>query len=160
MTFNYTAEKKKFDKAWEKLAVTYAEAGMSPEAIQEMHDYDWNRFKEARVEALHTQEVPQPLEMYDGTFVAESPLMEKYLRNFSSDYDTYGSHSRYWWLEELENPCLTIGIPFLAPEEKELLTLVIVEQCTTREVARRLNLSQRAAARKLSRLFSRFRQDP
>ena len=58
MTFNYTAEKKKFDKAWEKLAVTYAEAGMSPEAIQEMHDYDWNRFKAARVEALHTQEVP------------------------------------------------------------------------------------------------------
>ena len=160
MEFNYGAEKKKFDAAWDKLAVTYSEAGMSPEAIQAMYEYDWDQFKAARVEALHTQEFTLPTEMEDGSYSPESPLMGEFLPQLSNAYDTFGSHSRYWWLEELENPCLTMGVPSLTSEEKELLTLVIIERCTTREIARRLRLSQRTAARKLDRVFSRFRQEP
>ena len=160
MEFNYGAEKKKFEDAWKQLAITYAEAGMSPEAIQEMYEYDWDRFKAARVEALHTQELTLPPEMDDGTYPAESPLMDKFLPRLSNEYDTFGSHSRYWWLDELENPCLAVGVPALTTEEKELLTLVIIDRCSTREIARRMQLPQRTAARKLARVFSRFRQEP
>lgn len=78
MEFNYGTEKKKFDTAWAKLAITYVEAGMSPEAIQEMYDYDWNRFKAARIEALHTQEMTLPVEMEDESESPESPLAEHF----------------------------------------------------------------------------------
>lgn len=160
MKFNYGAEKKKFDAAWAKLAITYAEAGMSSEAIQEMHDYDWDRFKAARIEALHTQETTLPLDMEDESESPETPLMEHFSDQLCCEYDTFGSHSRYWWMEELENPCLVIGTSSLSAEEKELLTLVIIEQCNTRDIAGRLQLPQRTVAGKLARIFSRFSQEP
>ena len=60
MTFNYGAEKRKFEKVWAKLAKTYAEAGMEPEAIKAMYEFDWEIFKSERNEALHmaTARVP------------------------------------------------------------------------------------------------------
>ena len=60
MTFNYGAEKRKFEKVWAKLAKTYAEAGMEPEAIKAMYEFDWKIFKSERNEALHTQEFAIP----------------------------------------------------------------------------------------------------
>lgn len=157
MQFNYGAEKKKFEEAWEQLAIAYAEAGMEPEAIQAMYEYDWDRFKAARVEALHTQELTPPLEMEDGSIAPESPLLEKYLPQLSSNYDTLGYHSRYWWLEELTTPCLTVGVPLLSAEDKELLTMYVVDELTTREIAARLHTNHMNIQRRLRRLFSLFK---
>lgn len=156
MTFNYAVEKRKFEKVWEKLAKSYAEAGMEPEAIKAMREFDWEIFKSERNEALHTQEFAIPestdVEMDD----CESPLYEKFLEQLSSEYDTYGSHSRYWWLNELTTPCLTIGVPALTLEDKELLTLYIVDGLTIREIARYLNLQKSTISEKLQRVFSLF----
>lgn len=157
MKFNYGAEKKKFDTAWAKLAITYAEAGMSPEAIQEMYDYDWNRFKAARVEALHTQEMTLPVEMEDESESPETPLAEHFPNQLCCAYDTLGSHSRYWWLEELTSPCLTIGIPLLTAEDKELLTMFVVDEMTTREIAKQLHTNHVNVQRRLRELFSYFK---
>ena len=157
MEFNYGAEKKKFEDTWKQLAISYAEAGMSPEALQEMYEYDWDRFKAARVEALHTQELTLPPEMDDGTYPAESPLMDKFLPRFSNEYDTLGCHSRYWWLEELTTPCLTIGVPLLSDEDKELLTLYVVDELTTREIAALMKTNHMNVQRRLRKLFSLFR---
>lgn len=87
----------------------------------------------------------------------ESPLYEKFLEQLSSEYDTYGSHSRYWWLEELTTPCLTIGVPALTVEDKELLTLYIVDGLTIREIARYLNLQKSTISERLQRIFTLFR---
>ena len=156
MTFNYAVEKRKFEKVWEKLAKSYAEAGMEPEAIKAMREFDWEIFKSERNEALHTQEFAIPestdVEMDD----CESPLYEKFLEQLSSEYDTYGSHSRYWWLDELTTPCLTIGVPALTLEDKELLTLYMVDGLTNREIARYLNLQKSTISEKLQRVFSLF----
>lgn len=51
---------------------------MSPEAIQEMYDYDWNRFKAARIEALHMQEMTLPMDMEDKSESPETPPMERF----------------------------------------------------------------------------------
>ena len=156
MTFNYAVEKRKFEKVWAKLEKTYAEAGMEPEAIKAMREFDWEIFKSERNEALHTQEFAIPestdVEMDD----CESPLYEKFLEQLSSEYDTYGSHSRYWWLDELTAPCLTIGVPALTLEDKELLTLYIVDGLTIREIARYLNLQKSTISERLQRIFSLF----
>ena len=157
MEFNYGVEKKKFEDAWKQLAITYAEAGMSPEAIQEMYEYDWDQFKAARTEALHTQELTLPPETDDGTYPAESPLMDKFLPRLSNEYDTLGCHSRYWWLEELTTPCLTVGVPLLSDEDKELLTLYVVNELTTREIAVLKNTNHMNVQRRLRKLFSLFR---
>lgn len=156
MTFNYGAEKRKFEKAWSKLAKSYAEAGMESEAIKAMYEFDWEIFKSERIEALHTQEFAIPESTDEDTGDCESPLYDKFLEQLSSEYDTYGSHSRYWWLDELTTPCLTIGVPALTLEDKELLTLYIVDELTIREIARYLNLQKSTISERLQRIFSLF----
>ena len=156
MTFNYGAEKRKFEKVWAKLAKTYAEAGMEPEAIKAMYEFDWEIFKSERNEALHTQEFAIPESANEEMDDCESPLYDKFLEQFSSEYDTYGCHSREWWLEELPTPCLTIGVPALTVEDKELLTLYIVDGLTIREIARYLNLQKSTISDRLQRIFTLF----
>ena len=156
MTFNYAVEKRKFEKVWAKLAKTYAEAGMEPEAIKAMYEFDWEIFKSERNEALHTQEFAIPESTNEEMDDCESPLYDKFLEQLSSEYDTYGSHSRYWWLEELTSPCLTIGVPALTLEDKELLTLYIVDRLTIREIARYLNLQKSTISERLQRIFTLF----
>lgn len=156
MVFNYNTKKRKFEKAWKVLAKTYAEAGMEPEAIKAMYEYDWEFFKCTRNEALHTQEIAIEESTDDDMSECESPLLEKFQENFSSEYDTLGSHSRYWWLEELSTPCLTIGVPALTLDEKELLTLYIVDGLTVREIAERLGRQKSTISERLQRIFSLF----
>ena len=48
MGFNYAAEKKKFETLWARLRREYRSAGMSNTAIQKMHDFDWEVFKQER----------------------------------------------------------------------------------------------------------------
>lgn len=158
MTFNYAVEKRKFEKVWEKLAKSYAEAGMEPEAIKAMYEFDWEIFKSERNEALHTQEFAMPESSDEEMDDCESPLYDKFLEQLSSEYDTYGSHSRYWWLEELTTSCLTIGVPALTVEDKELLTLYIVDGLTIREIARCLNLQKSTISERLQHIFTLFRQ--
>ena len=40
MKYCYYIAKKNFDSEWARLANFYAKEGMSPDAIQEMHDFD------------------------------------------------------------------------------------------------------------------------
>ena len=156
MTFNYAVEKRKFEKAWTKLAKSYAEAGMEPEAIKAMYEFDWEIFKSERNEALHTQEFAIPESANEEMDDCESPLYDKFLEQLSSEYDTYGCHSRYWWLEELTTPCLTIGVPALTVEDKELLTLYIVDELTVREIAEIQEKTKSSVERHLQRVFALF----
>ena len=117
MKFYYAIEKRKFDKAWAKLAKAYEEAGMEPEAIQAMYEFDWGVFKAARVEALHTQEFTIPESTDDDLSECESPLFEKFQDRLSSEYDTLGGHSRYWWIDELSSPCLAFGAAILSEDD-------------------------------------------
>ncbi len=129
---------------------------MPEEAIQEMRTYDWNLFKAARVEALHTQEIGFQADDEDDTSGMDSPLLEKFFDRLTTQYDTYGTHSRYWWLEEIESPKLVPGISKLTDEDKELLTLMIVEGYTQEECAVKLHSSQSAISRKFTRIIDIF----
>ena len=157
MTFNYALEKKKFDAAWESLRKFYAESGMEPEAIKAMHEYDWDAFKAARIEALHTQELKLPPDMDDESEAPKSPLMKKFGKQLTTEYDTFGGHSRYWWFDELTTPCLTVGIPYLTDADKELLTMYVVDGLTTREIAKRIGITHVAVSQKLGKLFNYFK---
>jgi DNA-directed RNA polymerase specialized sigma subunit len=75
----------------------------------------------------------------------------------SNDYDTCSMHSRYWWLEEIDSPKLTPVIRKLKNEEKELLTMYIYEERTTREIAVAMGVTHTTISRRLEKLFRNFR---
>ena len=160
MEFNYNTERRKFEKQWAKTEVLFRKYGMSEAAIQEMHEFDWALFKAARIEAIHTQEIGFQLDGDDKSTL-DSPLLKKFFEHFTTHYDTYNTHSRYWWLEELGDVGLVTGIPHLTGDDKELLTLYFVEQYTTREIAAKYGLSHVTIANRLKKieaLFTGFRE--
>lgn len=143
MKYYYAFAKKKFDEEWKKMETTYLEAGMTPDAIQEMRKFDWEVFCGERVHLTHRDDTP----------IEE---MEETIEQFPVSYDMFGGHSRYWWLDEINSPCLTVGIPFLTDEDKELLTLYIVEQYSIREIAKRMGKQKSSVSERLQRIFSMF----
>ena len=72
MGFNYAAEKKKFETLWARLRREYRAAGMSDAAIQKMHDFDWEVFKQERIYRLHTQDL--------GIGIFDEPSAEQEVR--------------------------------------------------------------------------------
>jgi DNA-directed RNA polymerase specialized sigma24 family protein len=156
MTFNYGAERKKFEKNWAETEVIYRKHGMSESAIREMREYDWYLFKAARIEAIHSQDIGFQMDEEDDTDMMESPLLMKFLDQFTSQYDTHGSHSRHWWLEELSDPRFVAALPRLTEDDKELLTLIVVEGYTQEECAVKLHISQRGISYRMQAVFGKF----
>lgn len=146
MTFIYSTERRNFEKNWAQTEALYRKHGMSEEAIREMREYDWSEFKARRIEALHTQELE--VQLYEDNDIMESPLMMKFFDQLTTPYDACGNHSRYWWLEELSDLRLVAVIPKFTEEEKELLTLIVVEEYTQQECAVILHKSKSAISRK------------
>ena len=156
MEFNYTTERRKFERNWAKTEALYRKHGMSEVAIQEMREHDWDLFKAARIEALHTQEMGFHPDDDDDTRMMDSPLLKKFFEQFTTQYDTYATHSRYWWLEELSDPRLVAGIAKLTDDDKEFLTLLIVEGYSQTECAVKMHSSQSAISRRFIRIIDIF----
>ena len=129
---------------------------MSENAIQEMHEYDWDLFKAARIEAMHTQDMGFHPEDDDDESMMDSPLLKKFFEQFTTQYDTYSSHPRYWWLEELNDARLAAAVPHLTDDDKELLTLILIEGYSQEECSVKLHITQRAVSYRIKAIFGKF----
>ena len=154
MTFIYSVERGLFEKNWAETEALYREQGMSEEAIQAMREYDWDLFKAARINAIHTQDMGFQPDEDDESM--ESPLLVKFFDQLTTQYDTNGSHDRYWWLEELTDPRLVRGVAKLTDEEKKLLTMIYVEGRTQGDCAVKLHISQAAVCYKIKSILGKF----
>lgn len=154
MNFNYASERNRFNSAWEKLRKEYADAGMPEENIELMYQFDLKQFNANRAYANRTCPLNLSHEQLAENDDFENPFLEKYLDQFTTQYDTYGTHSRHWWLEELSDPRLVAALPMLTREDKELLTLYFVERFTVREIAKGEGKQKSAVSERLLRLLT------
>lgn len=156
MKFCYGEEKRKFEEEWERTAAWYAEQGMPTSDIETMREYDWNIFKAQRNWALHTQEVPMTDDADEESGIAESPMIKRYFERFTTKYDTYGSHSRFWWIEEIHDPRIARVFCKLSDLDKTLLTMIWIEGYTQAECAAILHMTRGAISMKIHRIFSKI----
>ena len=127
MGFNYAAEKKKFETLWARLRREYRAAGMPDAAIQKMHDFDWEVFKQERIYRLHTQDLG--IGIFDEPSAEQedkSALMKKFLESVSR-WDDYTTASRYGWIVGIGDQRLVRVLKRLSISEKELLTKYCIE---------------------------------
>ena len=156
--FNDAAEKKKFETLWARLRREYRAAGMSDAAIQKMHDFDWEVFKQERIYRLHTQDLG--IGIFDELSAEQedkSALMKKFLESVSR-WDDYTTASRYGWIEGIGDQRLVRVLKRLSLSEKELLTKYCIEDKTQQEIAAEMGLSQRAVGKQLQQLKNFFRK--
>lgn len=158
MGFNYAAEKKKFETLWARLRREYRATGMSDTAIQKMHDFDWEVFKQERIYRLHTQDLGIGIfDEHSAEQEDKSALMKKFLESVSR-WDDYTTASRYGWIERIGDQRLVRVLKRLSISEKELLTKYCIEDKTQQEIAAEMGLSQRAVGKQLQQLKNFFRK--
>lgn len=155
MSWNNGYERKQFDEDQEKQAVEYRKAGMSEEAIAAMHEFDEEAFHARRAWEEHKQDIEAAKSNGEETEY-EQTIVQRFFDRFTTAYDTYGTHSRHWWLQELNDPRLVKAIPKLTQDDIELLTLVVIEGYTQKECAVKLHIGRRAIGYRLKAVFDKF----
>ena len=153
-SFNYRAEKSRFDFLWDRLAVEYREAGMSPEAIEEMRQFDWDEFKRRRNCWLH-ETLFSELEPSEESDDSDNTIPNSRLLKQMVVSDTYADtpkSDRYQWFKDITSPDLLNQLLLLSDSDLALLNAYMFEGYSQVEIAKMLGVSQQAVAKKLSRL--------
>lgn len=155
MSFNYGLERKKFEREWTKLRIEYAEAGMSDDAIQQMYEYDLSVFNRKRADAKHEQPFDGLQDSNkDEVLEDRNPLMEKYFKSLIVEDSYFVSSDRFSWIETIQNEDLYNKLSSLSNNDKELLTLIVIDELGIREIAR----MQNKAASTISEKFNRIKK--
>lgn len=150
MSFIYGREKAHFDKEWKKLKEQYTVAGMAENAIQELYEFDLSWFRMRRIYENHIVMLPD-VEIDDYNSATRSNLYKRYAQ-LTSDFDDYAFYSRYDWVETISDVKIVKNIKKLSNEDLELLTLIVIEGYSQREIANKLNCSQNAVSKRLIRI--------
>ena len=134
MGFNYAREKRKFNKEWNEKERWYRESGMSEDAIREMREYDWNEFNSTRKFYRRGED------NIDVESIAEE------------DGDVIGKAFSKEWIELLDTSDLVRKVRKLPADYIEIVDLMVRENLTQEEVARRMHCSQQNIAKKIEKI--------
>lgn len=155
MGFNYAREKRRFDQTWDRHDREYTEAGMSPESIQSLYEFDLDVFRSQRRYVNHTQDIPQGADSVGAGDA--SALLYRYANgttSFSED-DFPGRHA---WVDAIEDQQLSLRLRQLSDDDLELLTLLVLEELSQREASRMLGCSQSAISQRYQRIKNFLRK--
>ena len=153
-SFNYRAEKSRFDILWNRLAVEYREAGMSPEAIEEMRQFDWDEFKRRRNCCLHETLFSElePVEESDDPdpAVPNSRIIKQMV--VSDTYADTPKSNQYQWLKEITSPTLLNQLLLLSDSDLALINAYMFEGLSQKEISEMLGVNQSVVSRKIKRI--------
>lgn len=152
MGWNDGYERKKFKQRMAKQAEEYRRLGMSGEAIKEMEEYDWKCFREERNHQMHTQSIEEKSMKEALNDEGDNALLFKYKEQLSVTQDVLSDHSRYWWIEEIEDPILAEKFKSLTESDVELLTMYVYEEKTMEEISALFACSKMNISKKLKRI--------
>lgn len=148
MSYNHGKEERFFEQRWKKLRKEYREAGMTEEAIEKIYLFDKDVFNRDRAyfEHLHVS-----FTEYNGySDEEEGETLDEPELSVSDELST--DHSRYWWVEEIDNPILAAYIKSLSKDDIELITMYYFEGYNQNEIAEQIGVSQRAVSKRIAKL--------
>lgn len=149
MGFYYATERKRFEQEWAKLRKEYEAAGMPSETIQLLYEFDLEFFRSQRTYENHTQVMPSEYISDDG--VDHSTLFRKFA-NSTVTFDEADFFDRYAWVDTIEDQRLVLALRQLSDEDLELLTFLVLEEHTQRELAEKLGCTQEAVSKRYIRI--------
>ena len=134
MGFYYATEKAKFNAKWKTLEKWYRESGMSEDAIREMREYDWNEFK-----ARRRYEKRRDDSGIDIEEIAEPETEQR-------------TTGRYRWIDDIDIPTLVHKLRNLTLHEREIITLLTVEDLTQEQAAEKMGILYRTFKYQLKKI--------
>ena len=152
MSWNDGYERRKFEARQKKQAEEYRALGMTEEQIQTMYEFDLEQFKSERRHRMHTQQFTSSDFDEGEADDSESTLFDKFFDELTCTIETSGEHSRYWWVEEIEDADLCKRIKSLSVDDIELITLYAFDGYTQDEIAIKFSCKKQNIQKKFRRI--------
>lgn len=152
MSWNNGYERAKFEAKQKKQAKEYRKLGMSEEQIKAMYEFDLEQFKSDRRFYMHTQAF-DPIDFDEKEDDDEKlSIFEKFADVLTTSIDDSSEKSRYWWVEEIDNPLLSIKLKKLSKEDLELLTKYVFDGYTQKDLSDIYGINQKNISKKIKRI--------
>ena len=152
MSWNDGYERRKFEARQKKQAEEYRALGMTEEQIQTMYEFDLEQFKSERRHRMHTQQFTSSDFDEGEADDSESTVFDKFFDELTCTIETSGEHSRYWWVEEIEDADLCKRIKSLSVDDIELITLYAFDGYTQDEIAIKFSCTKQNIQKKFRRI--------
>jgi DNA-directed RNA polymerase specialized sigma subunit len=152
MSWNDGYERRKFEAKQKKQAEEYRALGMTEEQIQTMYEFDLEQYKSDRRYRMHTQQFTSSDFDEGEDDDSESTLLQKFYDVLTVTIEDSGAKSRYWWIEEIDNPNLLRKIKLLPQDYIELITLFVFEGYSKTEIACKIGCKPYHITRKFARI--------
>ena len=156
MSWNNAYRRKQCEEKQKKQAEEYRALGMTEEQIKAMYEFDLEQFKSDRRFYSHTQPFATSDFLEGEEDESESTLLLKFFNELTVTIDNCGEKSRYWWVEEINNPQLYKIVISLPKESVELFTLIYVDKLNQSEISKIFNISQAAISQRLKKINEIF----
>lgn len=153
MSWNDGIERKKFEANWKKEEAEFRAAGMTEEQIQSMREFDEKQYNSDRRYYCHTQPF-EPLDFDpDDDDDEKLSIFDKFkdVLTVSIDDDLF-SHSRYGWIEKIQNEELVSRLRLLSKNDLELITLLTFDELSQKVIAEKMKCNQSVISRKIARI--------
>ena len=152
MSWNDGYERRKFEARQKKQAEEYRKLGMSEEQIKAMYEFDLEQYKSDRRFYMHTQPF-EPIEFDEAEDDDEKlSIFEKFADVLTTSIADSSEKSRYWWVEEIDNPLLAVKLKKLSEEDLELLTKYVFDGYTQKELSDIYGINQKNISKKIKRI--------
>lgn len=154
MGINYSYAYKKFNREQEIKKKEYEKLGMSKSQIEQILAIDREIFLNDIRFWKHNQSLPLDEEYHNEE--GRCSLIKKFPVTFTVCIEN-SINSKYWWIEEIEDERLVLGIKQLSDFEIELITLIIIEGYTQRCVAKMLGVSDMSISKRMKKITSKLK---
>lgn len=163
MKYNYGAEKKRFEKNWNKTYEEYLNAGMAEESIKKMREYDWEMFKQERQWRMHNVYLESLYQCKDNEYrEAESdysPFLSQYFDQMTySLSDEIGRDGFLGWIKTIEDERLYEAVVALTEEQKMVLSMRIENEMTLREISEEYGISINSVYDRMGVIFRKIKK--
>ena len=159
MSWNDGYERRKFEARQKKQAEEYRALGMTEEQIQTMYEFDLEQYKSDRRHYSHTQSfIPDDFDESEDDDEKLS-IFEKFKDVLTISIEDSSDKSRYWWIEEIDEPETVKKIKSLSERDLEILTLMVIDELTHEEIAKIMGVCVRTIERvnaRFKNLFKKF----
>lgn len=156
MSWNDGYERRKFEAKQKKQAEEYRALGMTEEQIQAMYEFDLEQYKSDRRHYSHTQSfIPDDFDESEDDDEKLS-IFEKFKDVLTTTIENSSDKSRYWWIEEIDDPNLVRKIKSLPQDDIELITLLAFDGYSKTEIAKMLGCKPYHITRRLARIEKRI----
>ena len=156
MSWNNGFERKKFELAQRRQAAEYRKLGMTEEQIEAIYKFDLEQLKSERRFYSHTMSFkPNEFDPYEDA-EDKSPLLNLFSDVLTTSIDSSEAHSRFWWIEELDDAEFIKRVKSLSDDDLELMTLYVFDRYNQTALAALFNVSQQCISKRIKKFEKIF----